>query len=247
MIPIFLHGGGDRPESRRRTFGRFVQVVAPHATAPLALVIAAASPADQQETLHAYRAIFLDLGLQDEQITPLMVSPTTPLTHRMLKDIHPSGLFVCGGSTPDYYQSLCSEQTWVGYLDDAQIPYGGTSAGAAVAAHTAIVGGWQVQRGQLHRPMLFQGASEGLDELTVKSGLGFVPFAVEVHASQWGTLLRLMHAVDVGIVAAGWALDEDTMLEINPGGMRVVGDGHAYFVQRSQANGLTVSVHVGEL
>lgn len=244
---IFLHGGGDHPTSRQHTFGRFVQVVAPYDTAPLALVIAAASLTEQQETLHAYRTIFLDLGLRAEQIAAIMIAPSTPLTRRMLEDVRPSGLFVCGGSTPEYYQSLCAEQTWVTYLDDARIPYGGTSAGASVAAHTAILGGWQLQRGQVTRPMLFQGASEGLAELTVKPGLALVPFTVEVHASQWGTLLRLMHAVDVGMVAEGWALDENTAIEIDAGHVRVVGDGHAYYVQRTPASGLTVSVHVGEV
>ncbi len=244
---IFLHGGGDDPESRQRTFGRFVQVVAPHDAAPLALVIAAASLAEQLETLYAYRTIFLDLGLRAGQIAPIMIAPNAPLTRRMLEDARPSGLFVCGGSTPDYYQSVCTEQTWTTYLDDARIPYGGTSAGAAVTADTAILGGWQVPRGQVTRPMLFQGASEGLAELTAKPGLGLVPFAVEVHASQWGTLLRLIHAVDVGMVAAGWALDENTVLEIDAGNVRVVGDGHAYYVHRTPVNGLTVSVHVGDL
>ncbi len=246
MTMLFLHGGGDHPASRQRTFGRFAQVVAPHDGAPLALVIAADSLTERQESLHAYRTIFLDLGLRAEQLAPIMLTPSTPLTRRMLEDVHPSGLFVGGGSTPAYYQSVCAEQTWVAYLHDARIPYGGTSAGAAVVAHTAILGGWQVQRGLVTRPMLFQGASEGLAELTVKPGLGLVPFAVEVHASQWGTLLRLIHAVDVGMVAAGWALDENTMLEIDAGDVRVVGDGHAYYVQRTPANGLTVSVHVGE-
>ncbi len=58
-----------------------------------------------------------------------------------------------------------------------------TSAGAAVAARQAIVGGWQAQRGDVVRPMLFRGASEGLDLITVQHGLNLVPFAVDVHAS----------------------------------------------------------------
>lgn len=36
--------------------------------------------------------------------------------------------------------------------------------------------------------MLFEGASEGLDVLSVRPGLGVVEGAVDVHASQWGTL-----------------------------------------------------------
>ena len=48
-------------------------------------------------------------------------------------------------------------------------------------------------------------------------GLGLVPFAVDVHATQWGTLTRLVHAVDAGLVAEGWAVDNGTVL--------VAGDG----------------------
>lgn len=37
----------------------------------------------------------------------------------------------------------------------------------------------------------------------MRPGLGLVPFAVDVHASQHGTPTRLMHAIDAGLVQEG--------------------------------------------
>lgn len=89
------------------------------------------------------------------------------------------------------------------------------------------------------RPMLFEGASEGLDILSVRLGLEVVEGAVDVHASQWGTLLRLIHAVDLGLAPAGWAIDENTALVLGQGEPRIVGVGHVYRVERN-AEGIRV-------
>jgi cyanophycinase len=57
-----------------------------------------------------------------------------------------------------------------------------------------------------------------------------VPFAVDVHATQWGTLTRLVHAVGAGLVDEGWAIDEGTVLVVDDGSTRVEGLGSAYRV-----------------
>ncbi len=62
--------------------------------------------------------------------------------------------YLCGGTTPFYHQALCTERQWLAYLHDAQIPYGGTSAGAAITARAAIVGGWQVEDANHRRAIL---------------------------------------------------------------------------------------------
>src|SRR5262245_46691807 len=232
MAAIFLHGGGDHAESRSSTFGRFTQALRADQPGPLVLVIAEASDSDRAASLRDYRAIFEAVGLRAGQIRPLFVTPSQPLIRAALAEIQPSGVFVCGGATPFYHRALCADPSWVTYLGETQIPYGGTSAGAAIAARNAILGGWQAQRGNTARAMLFQGASEGLEQLTVEPGLGLVPFAVDVHASQSGTLLRLIHAVELGAVATGWALDEDTLLEISDRSLRLHGRGHAYYVKK---------------
>lgn len=73
-------------------------------------------------------------------------------------------------------------------------------------------------------------AGEDLDDVTVRPGLGLVPFAVDVHCAQWGTLPRLVAAVDSGLVPAGVAIDENTLLAVRGGTATVHGRGHAWLV-----------------
>jgi cyanophycinase len=120
------------------------------------------------------------------------------------------------------------------------VPYAGFSAGAAVAPHSAIVGGWRL--GEF--AVCSDDASEDLDQVEPRPGLGLVPFAVDVHASQWGTLTRLVHAVAAGLVGEGWAIDEHTCLAPDAGGeIAVHGLGGAYHVTRDGTDG-AVSVRV---
>ena len=131
-----------------------------------------------------------------------------------------AGVLVGGGSTPGYQEALA------GWRVPAELPFGGFSAGAAVAAARAIVGGWRLDG----REVCAAEAGEDLDELAVRDGLGLVPFAVDVHATQWGTLTRLVHAVGAGLVDEGWAIDEGTVLVVDDGSVRAEGLGSAYRV-----------------
>ena len=142
-----------------------------------------------------------------------------------------AGVFVAGGSTPAYQEALA------GWRAPAGLPFAGFSAGAAVAAARAIVGGWRLGG----RDVCAEEAGEELDELAVRDGLGLVPFAVDVHATQWGTLTRLVHAVGAGLVDEGWAIDEGTVLVADAGSVRVEGLGSAYRVA-PRAGGVAVSV-----
>src|SRR5262245_35062958 len=145
MPAVFLHGGGDHAASRTGTFGRFVQAAQVSQAHPLALIIAEASDDDRATSFQEYSAIFQAVGLAADQIRPLFVTPTQPLTRAVLAAVQPSGVFVCGGATPFYHRALCVDSRWVAHLGEARIPYGGTSAGAAIAAQNAILGGWQAQ------------------------------------------------------------------------------------------------------
>jgi cyanophycinase len=244
---LFLHGGGDARHARNTTFGRFVQAATAGGSCRLAVVVAEETEAQAQASFEDYRAIFAALPNGPTVIHPVLVSATQPLTPAQLEPLEPTGLFVCGGSTPLYQQALCENTSWLAYLRTAKIPYGGTSAGAAIAARTAIVGGWQATRMQETRAILFQGASEGLDSLSVRNGLGLVPFAVEIHASQMGTLTRLLHAVELGMVAEGWAIDENTLIQIDADAMQIYGLGHAYHVWRDHNQPVRVTIHTAEL
>ena len=243
---LFLHGGGDAPQARRDTFGRFVQAATVDGSCRVALVVAEDTEAQAHANFEDYHAIFAALPLAPSDIHPILISAEQPLTLAPLERIQPTGVFVCGGSTPLYQKALCQDTAWLDYLQTAQIPYGGTSAGAAIAARTAIVGGWQATRTGATRAILFQGASEGLDPLTVRDGLGLVPFAIEIHASQMGTLTRLLHAVELGFVPEGWAIDENTLLQIDLDTITVHGQGHAYRVWRDHDQSVRVTIHTAD-
>jgi cyanophycinase len=186
------------------------------------------SPSEAEAIIAGYRETFGALGLSDDQLAPIILRPDIPITVAELAAAHPSGMFVCGGVTPAYQSALCTDRSWLDYLDSAGLVYGGSSAGAAIAADLAVVGGWQAARGGRARPVIGQGAGEGLDALSVRPGLGLTRFAVDVHASQWGTLTRLIHAVELGLTTDGLAIDEDTLAVINDDQISVFGRGHVY-------------------
>jgi cyanophycinase-like exopeptidase len=58
-----------------------------------------------------------------------------------------------------------------------------------------------------------------------------------------GTLTRLIHAVELGMVKEGWAIDENTTLVAGEGEMQVFGEGHAYWVRKNEGEGIGVSVY----
>ena len=77
----------------------------------------------------------------------------------------------------------------------------------------------------------------------MRDGLGLVPFAVEIHASQMGTLTRLLHAVELGLVSEGWAIDENTLLQIDQSAIHIYGQGHAYHVWCDPDQSVQVTIH----
>jgi cyanophycinase len=147
-------------------------------------------------------------------------------------------LFVGGGLTPAYLHAF-------GQIRDAMTdrvregaPYAGFSAGAAIAAAPALVGGYRVGGVEV----VSEDAGEELDEVEVRRGLGLLDFAVDVHAAQWGTLSRLVAAVDAGLVSDGVAIDEHTALVISAqAAPSVRGAGQVWRVE-SAASGTLVHV-----
>ncbi|MEU5332891.1 hypothetical protein AB0G51_06125 [Streptomyces asoensis] len=133
------------------------------------------------------------------------------------------GVLVCGGLTPAYHEAFGGGPSSAPFLPPALarrgIPYAGFSAGAVIAARDAVIGGWLVDGAAVCPP----DTAEDLEEVDVRPGLGLVPFGVDVHAAQWGTLGRLAAAVAGGRLAHGVAVDENTVVEVGGG----AGDGHA--------------------
>jgi cyanophycinase len=236
MIPVFLFGGGWQADIFPLTYGPFLDAATHAGQRRIAIVVAEEPDGNPHERFLQSRGVFELLGLAPDAATPLIVSATAPLTQAALVQAAPTGIFVCGGLTPAYYAALCADQSWCTYLHTQQLPYAGFSAGAMIAASHAIVGGWQRVVNDRAIAIADEQASEDLDLLEIRPGLGLAPFTVDVHASQAGTLTRLLHTVDQGPADAGWAIDEDTMLALTDSELRIHGQGNAYRVQRHQGH-----------
>jgi len=136
------------------------------------------------------------------------------------------GLLVGGGPTPEYHAALSPLYPRIRELVTDGVPYAGFSAGAALAATTAIIGGWIVDG----VPVCPEETNEDLGPVTVVPGIGLVEGAVDVHAAQWGTLGRLLAAVDTQLVKGGVAIDECTTLRMDGPHRGVAGAGRVWQV-----------------
>lgn len=242
MSFVFLIGGGWQPESYPSTYGRFVKASTVDNQRKIVLVIAEEPGLEEEATNMKYRQVFESLGVASHEIVTIYVSETQLLTEALLVHHQPTGIFICGGLTPFYHHILCSDTQWCEYVLSRGISYGGFSAGAAIAADQAIVGGWKIHLNDQEVPILDADLAEELEFLTVRPGLGLVSFAVDVHGSQWGTLSRLLHAVDQEMVPEGWVIDENTMLFIDNEQIQVFGLGQAYYVHHHTPGKILVEI-----
>ncbi|WCB94762.1 hypothetical protein DSM104299_03501 [Baekduia alba] len=201
----FLIGGGREPEQVLPTHRPFVAACG---GGPIALVMV-----DEGGGVDVERWTAALDGAAE--VRPVVLAADRPIAGDDVAGV--AGVYVVAGLTPLYAELLA------GWALPAGVVYAGFSAGAAVAADRAIVGGWQDAQGGAVCP---DEAGEDLDPVTVVPGLGLVDFAVDVHAAQWGTLGRLVHAVEAGLVVEGWALDEGALLVDG----RVIGPGAAWHV-----------------
>lgn len=140
------------------------------------------------------------------------------------------GIVVAGGPTALYHAGLSHlAATFQEALAD-RVPYLGFSAGAMIAADTALLGGWRDQG----RAVCDEDWSEGFDELTLAPGLGLVDFTIDVHATQGGLLPRacaLALRPGCGRVVA---IDEATALSVpahadSVASGQAVGDGSVWW------------------
>lgn len=159
------------------------------------------------------------------QPIPVLVHLATRLDISALGDA--DGLLVCGGLTPGYADAIVPVAAdLIEWLSATGRPYAGFSAGSAIAATTALVGGW-LEDGV---PICSDDAAEDLDAVTLRPGLGLVPFAVDVHCAQWGTLPRLITAIRSTPGLVGVGIDENTVLTIGADGAVVGGRGQVWLV-----------------
>jgi cyanophycinase len=230
-MDVFLIGGGWSDERAADMFGGFVAAAAARADGrqPRVLLVVMGTDADSLEYHEKYvHALGLVGG---HELAIERVAEGTSLDPGVLDGV--DGLLVGGGPTPEYHASLAPSYDRIRALVTAGLPYAGFSAGAAIAATTAIVGGWLIDG----VPVCPEDSNEELGPVTVVDGIGLVGGAVDVHAAQWGNLTRLVAAVETGLVPHGVALDECTTL--GPGG-NVTGAGRAWWVSPAP-DGIVVS------
>jgi cyanophycinase len=236
--PVFLIGGGWDEAAFPRTYGRFVAAVGDGA-APIACILL---DHDERDAYFA-RSVAAFAAVGATGLVPVFVSPHRPLTAADVRGV--SGIFVGGGLTPEYYDAIVpAAGAVIRGLVEAGVPYAGFSAGAMIAPVDGIIGGWKLRKGDDDLTICSEDVSEDEEYLDVRQGVGLVPFAVDVHASQYGTPTRLLHAVRAGAVQDGWAVDEDTMIVVEDGRITVSGLGSAYRVHPAgEALAVTILGH----
>jgi cyanophycinase len=228
-MTVFLIGGGWRAEARDDVYGPFLDAAGERPTIACVVLDEGDGAAQFERWATALRAT----AACDP--VPVLVPAGGRLDVAALGDA--AGLLVCGGRTPAYAEALAPGASALRqWLAEGRRPYAGFSAGAAVAAGAALVGGWRCDG----VPVCPEDTVEDLDEVAVAPGLGLVPVMVDVHAAQWGTLGRLVAAVRSGRVASGVALDEDTLLTVERETATVGGAGRVHRV-RAVGRGVEVT------
>ncbi|SDO28318.1 cyanophycinase [Microbacterium sp. ru370.1] len=191
--------------------------------------------ADDSTSVALFRGVLEAAGAASDEIRVHAIVEGESFTDAA---IEADGVFVGGGLTPAYHDAFGAVREALRERVARGMPYAGFSAGAAIAAERALVGGWQ--RGGVE--VCSEDAGEELGELEVRPGLGLLGFAVDVHAAQWGTLSRLVAAVDAGLVTDGVAIDEHTALVVSERAAPAVrGSGQVWRVEPS-ASGVHVQV-----
>jgi cyanophycinase len=249
MTRLFLIGGGSHEASYVRTFWRFVDAATQWGDdggddhRSIAIVIAAEPDADKAALEAQYRAPFeLFDPVEARQCHVLFASAAEPLDAERLAAVQPTGVFIAGGRTGLYHDALCRDLRWADYVRQHALPYAGYSAGAVIAAPRAVMGGWLLALQHCNAEVGAQSCSEGIDFTELRDGLGLAPFAIEAHATQWGTLTRLVQLVAEGALEAGWAIDENCMVEIDGDVLRVCGANCAYRVRRAAGRSVQTDV-----
>ncbi|HEV7949639.1 MAG TPA: Type 1 glutamine amidotransferase-like domain-containing protein [Glaciihabitans sp.] len=233
-MSIHLAGGGWSP-ILFENFHRETQVRAAalaRVIPRIAVLLVDSDPEAGDDARTTYTTMLTSLGACEPVVTVLTDGSEADST--LLSDI--DGLLIGGGLTPAYLEAVIPIIDEIRLLVADGLPYLGFSAGAAIAADTAIIGGWKI--GEV--PIGAEDIGEDLEDVTVTEGIGLVDLAVDAHAAQWGTLARLIAATEASLVDGGVAIDENTVLIVGDGGLRVDGIGSVWRVTGSD-EGVLVS------
>lgn len=235
---IILAGGGPDTVTTPVVFDRFADGVRRRAggrTARVAVVLF-----DREGSAEYFLPAYLEplhsrLGCE---VAPVLIRSHEPADPGMFDGV--DGIVVGGGPTPEYLAGLQGSAQAIRSAAADGVAYLGFSAGAMIAPQHALVGGYRLRGVEV----CSEECSEGLDELEVRDGLGLVPFAVDVHAAQAGTLSRAVAAVAGGLVDRAVAVDENTALVLRHADladMEVIGTGNCWSI-RGAGNKAAVAV-----
>lgn len=218
--------GGD-PAYDAEVFGSFRSEITQRAAQsgrdePLVAIVTVGAGSSHAEEL----AASLGISVQTRRST-LAPGDVAALTAISAVD----GILIGGGVTPDYLAALLPISGEIRRQVSAGVPYLGFSAGAMIAAERALIGGWRIGGVEVTP----EHVSEGLDEITLATGIGLLDVTVDVHAAQAGSLSRLIAATEAGLIDGGLAIDENTVLVVGEGALGVLGAGSVWRV--SQADG----------
>ncbi|WP_461172577.1 Type 1 glutamine amidotransferase-like domain-containing protein [Arthrobacter sp. Z1-9] len=226
---IFLAGAGPDYHSFPGLFERFVKDIPgrPGQVRRIAVVVHHRG-GNPESVLQDYAGPLQSLTSCD--VVPVLLRAGNPADPAAFDDA--DAVVVGGGLTPAYLEGLrgCAGAIAARVADGA--PYLGFSAGAMVAPGRGIIGGYRIGGVEV----CGEECSEDLDEVEVRDGLGLVPFAVDVHAAQAGTLSRAVGAVAAGLVDRAVGVDENTALVLPGLGdveFEVIGSGNCWDVRRT--------------
>jgi cyanophycinase len=230
-MSIHLVGGGSAPEYNGEVYEEFLEEAADRARArgveqPVIGVLLVAEHEDSaREYAESLTAMLTKIADCEVRATAIVEGELFTLDATAGID----AISVWGGLTPAYLDAVIPIVETVRTLVGEGMPYLGYSAGAMIAADTAIIGGWKIN----DIPVCAEDTGEDLDDVTIVEGLGLVDLAIDVHAAQWGTLARLIAATEAGLVEGGVAIDEYTALIVDDSEIRVVGSGSIWQVSLS--------------
>lgn len=243
-MSIFLAGAGPNPEAFPDVFDAFADEVRQHAgqrRPALVAVVVHGAGINLQHLVAAYAEPLQARIECDILVVPL--APGKPADPAAFDGVH--GVVVGGGLTPGYWEGLRPAASAVSKQVSACVPYLGFSAGAMVAPRLALIGGYRINGVEV----CGEECSEGQDSVDLREGLGLVPFSVDVHAAQAGTLSRALGAVAAGLAERAVAIDENTAVVVESAGdadYKVIGAGNCWDIRSTGGAAASVSVLTGD-
>jgi cyanophycinase len=239
-VTVFLVGGGPDTLTTRDLLDPFVEEMASHADRRGRRPRVAIAVFEHEGSADRFLPDYADaLAVGSAEVVPVYVRRGVAVARSAFEDV--DAVVVGGGPTPDYLAGLQAAADGIADVVTTGVPYLGFSAGAMIAARTALVGGHRLGDEQVCP----EEWSEGLVPLTLRPGLGLVGFTVDVHTAEAGTLGRTVAVVESGQVAIAVGIDEDTCLaaersDLQPEDLAVTGTGSAWLVRAANGGGSVV-------